>query len=161
MEINVNIEQDFDELIQDILDKNEMQKISYVTADESDAVILGIYSSLSEEFLNNSSFGLDFYLSKRIRHQSFIGLIRGPLEFSNIITTKSIETNDYKSNSRWLDKFSDYPFLQEKNIDSAFKKFSKQFDDLLIQAKEDKFQIKTKSIPMVLFILATQKKSLK
>ncbi|HDX8940822.1 hypothetical protein [Klebsiella michiganensis] len=147
MEINVNIEQDFDELIQDILDKNEMQKISYVTADESDAVILGIYSSLSEEFLNNSSFGLDFYLSKRIRHQSFIGLIRGPLEFSNIITTKSIETNDYKSNSRWLDKFSDYPFLQEKNIDSAFKKFSKQFDDLLIQAKEDKFQIKNKEHP--------------
>jgi len=153
MEISINIEQDFDELMQDILSKNEMQKISYVTADESDAVILAIYGSLSEEFLNNSSFGLDFYLSKRIRHQSFIGLIRGPLEFSNIITTKSVETNDYKSNSIWLNKFSDHDFLQIENIDNAFKKFSKQFDDLLIYAKEEKFQIKNKEHPNGLIYL--------
>ncbi|EKN5094276.1 hypothetical protein ACSOQX_003066 [Yersinia enterocolitica] len=153
MEISISIEQDFDELMQDILSKNEMQKISYVTADESDAVILGIYGSLSEEFLNNSSFGLDFYLSKRIRHQSFIGLIRGPLEFSNIITTKSVEKNDYKSNSIWLNKFSDHELLQIENIDNAFKKFSKQFDDLLIYAKEEKFQIKNKEHPNGLIYL--------
>ena len=73
---------------------------------EADAVLQSLVRRLGDEFLTNSQFGLDFYLSKRIRHQSFIGRIRGPLEFANLITTRETEASPYHRNDFWIDPVS-------------------------------------------------------
>ncbi|MIO30036.1 hypothetical protein CGA96_24350, partial [Salmonella enterica subsp. enterica] len=113
LDVNLDIEKHFDALLNDIINDNSFSKNNILSQDESDVVLLDIFSRLSDEFLNNPVFGLDFYLSKRIRHQSFIGLIRGPLEFSHIITMQ--ENDVYQNNTYWISKFSfnDYKSQQE------------------------------------------------
>lgn len=147
LDVNLDIEKHFDELMDDIIHDKTISKNKILSQDESDVVLLDIFSRLSDEFLNNSVFGLDFYLSKRIRHQSFIGLIRGPLEFSHIITTKDTENGIYLNNTYWMNQFS---FLDNKSQNEAseiFTTFSEKFDTILLAAKDKKFHILSKEYP--------------
>lgn len=120
---------------------------------EADAVLYALIRRAADEFINNPIFGLDFYLSKRIRHQSFIGLIRGPLEFSNIITTKKSETSEYHRNDYWLGKFSEVGELRLAFLDSLFKKFAAKFDETLLNAKEKRFHVRSMDKPEGLLYL--------
>ena len=72
--VEVGAEQNFDEVIKEIVSSVPFQHTTFTPENEADAVLVSILRRLSEEFLTNPSFGLDFYLSKRVRHQSFIGL---------------------------------------------------------------------------------------
>lgn len=108
---------------------------------EADQLLITMIMEVVEQFLKNPVFGLDFHLSKRIRHQSFIGLVRGPAEKFNLITTKKKDNGEYKSNRYYLKKFDRLDQKNKEHIDKAFKKFSKSFDEKLIEAKDSYFQI--------------------
>lgn len=143
---------EYDEVMEGLLVDGQLP--STVSAfDEADAVLYSLLSKISSEFLNNSLFGLDYYLSKRIRHQSFIGLIRGPLQLQNIITTKEADDKGYNENLVWLDKFKDCNKEGLVNLSKAFQKFSMDFDNALLDAKDNKLQIKTKDRPLGLFYI--------
>lgn len=144
LDVNVkaSFENEFNEIFSDILNKGGgSTKWKSLNKDsEADMVFISLLARLSDEFLNSPEYGLDFYLSKRVRHQSFIGLIRGPLEFGNLITTKE-STGVYNTNEHVLSKLG---HLSEENlyiIDSELKKFSKKFDDLLENTKNSYLQI--------------------
>src|SRR5690606_3134080 len=95
--VSINAGQNFDAVLKEIA--STTQSTAFSPDDEADAVLFSMLHRLADEFLNNPSFGLDFYLSQRVRHQSFIGLIRGPLEFANLITTRQSETGNYRTNT--------------------------------------------------------------
>lgn len=137
---------DFDEVMRDLL--LETPYISQFNEfDEADAVLYSILIKLSNEFLNNSLFGLDYYLSKRIRHQSFVGLIRGPLELLNIITTKETGKSGYNKNEFWLDKLNGCSKETIIELEKAFNKFSTSFDNAILETKDNIIQIKSKEHP--------------
>lgn len=119
--------------------------------DEADTVLYSLLTKITNEFLNNPLFGLDYYLSKRIRHQSFIGLIRGPLQLQSIITTKEADDKAYNENKIWLAKFKDCSKESAIRLNGAFQKFAMSFDQTLIAAKDNKLQIKSKENPQGLF----------
>lgn len=151
--IDVGQEGSFDDILKEIgnagLSKNE----STLAQGEADTVLYALLHRAADEFVNNPVFGLDFYLSKRIRHQSFIGLIRGPLEFSQLITTRKSESSDYHSNFFWIDKFNDSGEPAKNSLDEAFKKFAGKFDDILITAKESRFHVRSIEKPEGLLYL--------
>ncbi|WP_049246515.1 hypothetical protein [Morganella morganii] len=151
LDVNLDIEKHFDALLNDIINDNSFSKNNILSQDESDVVLLDIFSRLSDEFLNNPVFGLDFYLSKRIRHQSFIGLIRGPLEFSHIITMQ--ENDVYQNNTYWISKFSFNDYKSQQEALALFISFSENFDKLLLNAKDRKFHILSKEYPEGLIYL--------
>ena len=134
---------EFDEVMRDILLENQIS-IQFSDFDEADAVLYSMLIKIGSEFLNNSLFGLDYYLSKRIRHQSFVGLIRGPLELQKIITTKETGSSGYKRNADWLDKFSSCSRETLSLLGRSFERFSSRFDEALVETKDKIIQIKSK-----------------
>lgn len=143
---------EFDDVMRELLIENKLPT-QFSDFDEADALLLTILNRISYEFLNNPIFGLDYYLSKRIRHQSFVGLIRGPLQEQNIISTKETGDSDYNRNDFWLSKFNVSHKETDKEIDVAFKNFSSSFDDEIIATKEHIIQIKSKEHPDGLIVL--------
>lgn len=114
---------------------------------EADAVLQSLVRRLGDEFLTNSQFGLDFYLSKRIRHQSFIGRIRGPLEFANLITTRETEASPYHRNDFWIDQFTTVGPDQREAVNAALMSCARDFDEILRDAKDRLFHIRSAEQP--------------
>jgi len=141
LDVDIGSSLKLDDFFKELMTESVAKEKPFVPETEADAILVIILRQLSHEFLNNSSFGLDFYLSKRIRHQSFIGLIRGPVEFANLITTRETEAGGYHRNEEWIGKFVGTNAETKEAINDAFTKFATKFDDTLTAAKENSFQI--------------------
>jgi len=98
--------QPFDELLAEIRRGQRDASAPFVAESEADVLLYSILLRLRDEFLTNAAFGLDFFLSKRIRHQSFIGSIRAPLELEGLITNRSDEESKYKPNYHWVNRLA-------------------------------------------------------
>lgn len=137
----------FNALIKELFaDKSDGEDLTYIRT-ESDMVLLEIWEKIEKEFLSNPRFGLDFYVSQRIRHQSFVGFVRGKLELENIITTKPDEHSPYNQNNYWLEKFDNLDQKSYRRLNELFINFAKDFDDALFNVKNEKFHVKTLNKP--------------
>lgn len=152
VDIDVEGAQNFDDVLRELA-SNPAQRSNFVPTTEADAVLFSIFRRLGEEFLNNANFGLDFYLSKRVRHQSFIGLIRGPLEFANLITTRESEAGEYHRNDTWLNRFEHLDEAVRIQIDEALRAFAMQFDEIVSQAKDTYFHLRSTDKPQGMIML--------
>lgn len=151
--LDIGSNQNFDDVLKELVDMVPSGRTSFTPENEADAVLVSILTRCGEEFLNNPSFGFDYYLSKRIRHQSFIGLIRGPLEFANLITTRESESGGYHNNDFWLSKFASLGLTEKDALNNALAKFSAKFDETLIAAKDKRFHLRSQERPNGLMFL--------
>ncbi|WP_336026041.1 hypothetical protein [Acinetobacter pittii] len=142
------------ELIQGIY-SNENYLSNFIPESDADLLLLNILRRCEQAFLFNSNWGLDYYLSKRIRHQSFIGRLRNELEQSQLITTKVSENGSYQDNQFWIDYLCvEHHELKDK-LQKVFKNFSASFDKNLLDLKENKLHIKSVEKPDGMLILNT------
>jgi hypothetical protein len=102
-----------------------------------------MFLDLRDKFILSKDFGLDGYLSTRIRHGTFLNHIRSIFESFNLISQKRNE--EYEKNVYWFDKTPHPLECQRDEIQKAIKEFSKQIDDFteyiikeLIQVKSEK-----------------------
>lgn len=137
----------FDDSQVDYTGLNENIIVNIKATKESDSLLLAIVNKISYEFLTNSSFGLDYYLSKRIRHQSFIGLIRSHFEFSKLITVRENRSSEYEFNHYWIEKFKSLDSNSKHQLNKLLTGFAINFDELLLDARDNKFHIKTEEHP--------------
>ena len=144
-------EGDFNEILREVFATIGARQLYFTPDDQADAILADIFFRLRAEFLGNSDYGLDYFLSKRVRHQSFIGLARGPLEFQNLITTRETESGAYRSNTVWLDRLRTLNADQRTQVDARLAKFSEDFDASLIEVKDEAFQIRSDDRPDGLF----------
>lgn len=150
--VNIDAPQSFEDVLRE-LDDNTVTRRSFSPDNEADAVLMSVVRRAGDEFLTNATFGLDFYLAKNVRHHSFIGLIRGPLEVSELITTRETETSAYHPNRVWLDRFQTLDTADRNSLEEALRNFSARFDDILLDAKDKYFHVRTVEHPMgMLFI---------
>lgn len=145
--VEVGSEQTFEDVLRELMDGNPAQRSMFVPNSEADAILVSILKRLGSEFLSNPTFGLDFNLSKRVRHQSFIGLIRGPLEISQLITTRESEIGEYHRNDFWVEKFKSLGAASQDEVDRALRTFAARFDETLMEAKDKYFHIKSDEKP--------------
>lgn len=151
-DLDIRDKQNFDDVLKELSTMTVSSRRQPVSAEnEADAVLLSMLNRCHDEFLCNPNFGLDFYLSKRIRHQSFVGRIRAPLEFSQLITTRPSEFGQYNRNDHWINKFTTLGPQEKDALSSIFNKFSAKFDELLNYAKDKKFHLHSQEYPQGLF----------
>lgn len=135
-------EKNFDEVIQELnLASRSGKGVFFTPSSEADFELINLLNSLRREFLTNPEAGLDAFLSKRIRHQSFLGMIRGPLEFENLITARSSIHGPYKENIYWINKFDGFSQVQIDQMSVAFRTFSERFDALLSDVRDEKLHL--------------------
>ena len=116
--------------------------------DEGDRILINLIHSLGDMFLKNQEFGLDYYLSMRIRHGRLIGISRGPLERRRLVTKYSDIEGKYLDNEYWFNHYQellDFESLVELN--TLLSKFSQDFDNLVKEFKENQVQIKSDDKP--------------
>ncbi|RLA43683.1 MAG: hypothetical protein DRR42_21395, partial [Gammaproteobacteria bacterium] len=143
LDIDPSVDVDLDQILNEIMAEPVVPSNPTAPKTEAEVVLVSLLKQLGDQFLENPSFGLDFYLSKRIRHQSFVGLIRGPAEFTHLITTRESLSGEYRRNDHWLRKFENIERESLEAIDEAFLRFSEKFDAILGFAKNTKFQIRS------------------
>tara|TARA_R110000764_G_scaffold44749_1_gene100729 strand:- start:1908 stop:5324 length:3417 start_codon:yes stop_codon:yes gene_type:complete len=106
-----------------------------------------MFIDLRDKFVLSKDYGLDGYLSTRIRHGTLLNHIRSNFESLNLVSQKS--GKDYIDNSYWDDKLPYNLIDKREGIQDLIKKFSLKVDEFteliikeLIQVKTEKYDQK-------------------
>ncbi|MDH4461968.1 MAG: hypothetical protein QE277_11115, partial [Flectobacillus sp.] len=95
-----------------------------------------MFLEIRNHFLANREYGLDSYLSTRIRHGTLINHIRSVFEQYNLITSQV--DGEYTSNEYW-----ERIGFRQSDLNRILSDFSKKIDSLLSELKEELIQYKT------------------
>ena len=90
---------------------------------EGDSLLIDTFETIKSEYLTNSDYGLDAYLSMRIRHGSLAGHLRGPLEEKNLIVSRMETGGKYQNNLAILERLTLRDGSDNDCIFSAFRDF--------------------------------------
>ena len=104
-----------------------------------------LMKSLRDKFLFDPRYGLDKYLSSRIRHGTLITQLRNHL-LSHSLVTNIDETGMHTSNKAWTKSKILSDEMKEK-IQERLREFSEWIDALLFELKDERIQIKTERNP--------------
>lgn len=121
-----------DKTIRDkIVNVNDPAFISYKT----------MFIGLRDKFILSKDFGLDGYLSTRIRHGTFLNHIRSVFESYNLVSQKKNEI--YIENEFWLNRTPQTLNDKKSDIQNEIKEFSRQIDEFTEYIIRELIQIKT------------------
>ncbi len=101
-----------------------------------------LFLEIRDKFLFSNQYGLDYYLSQRIRHGTIINQLRKSFKTHNLVTKKSSKNDEYLPNVYWvnnlnLKKESKIIFVERLNL------FSSNIDNIISSLKNKFIQIKT------------------
>jgi hypothetical protein len=100
------------------------------------------FLELRDTFISSKEYGLDSYLSVRIRHGTLSGELRKPFESENLITQRNVKTNYYDENEYWKRNLNINIELMEQ-IQLKLNELSLKIDELTSIVKDHWIQIKT------------------
>jgi len=111
-----------------------------------------IFIEIRDKFLLSKEYGLDGYLSTRIRHGTLLNHIRSTFESENIISQRD-KDNNYLENDFWNVNIPYNLNDQRIKIQDAIKKFSRSIDEYtefiikeLVQVRTEKHSRKEKAL---------------
>lgn len=117
--------------------------ISNISSNEIDDLFQKIIELSRDIFVKNEHYGLDVYLSTKIRHGTISNHLRKPLEKENIITLKNSKLNEYEENAYWSKLFYNLESSEITLIQSKLKNFSKRHDDIIKNLTNNLLQVTT------------------
>jgi hypothetical protein len=133
VDAGIGIADDFDQVLRNIFRSNFRDYLQ-VPESEADELLIVLITLLRGRFLFDASFGLDSYLSQRIRHGSIQNYLRSPVEGAHLVTQKDAKTNTYQRNNYWAEKL-DCSREQRDELDDAFRSFSKEIDGIIVDLR--------------------------
>ena len=107
---------------------------------EQDTMLQTLVAQIRDIFVADDKYGLDGYLSVRIRHGTLESQLRSCFERLNLITTRG-PNGAYQPNAFWY-KARDCVLNQTK-IDRIFSEFSEKIDHIISHIKKDLIQVQT------------------
>lgn len=113
----------------------------------ADSLLAELIEECAASFLSLPRFGLDAFLGSRVRHGSLEGAFRSPLETRKLITKIDSTTNQYESNTYWLDANVSLDTEQRAILDRALNAFSANTDTLLDNAISRFVHVRSKAYP--------------
>jgi len=117
-----------------------------VPNNEVDDLCKKIIELSKDIFVKNEHYGLDVYLSTKIRHGTISNHLRKPLERANLVTLKDSKTNEYQNNIFWEDELHNIDEKKRKIIQDNLKRFSKKHDEIIKYLSAELLQVSTSSI---------------
>lgn len=106
-----------------------------------DSMLEDILKQARDIFVADNKYGLDGYLSVRIRHGTLESQLRSCFERLSLITTKGAD-GEYQPNRVWLRPVFIPPDM-ENSINKGFARFSYSIDEMIHHIKKNLIQIKT------------------
>lgn len=122
-----------------------------VPTDEAGALLQEILRTILLEATINPMYGLDCYLSMRIRHGALSGQLRGPLELQGIITRRQASDGAYVANETWMERLSALDSATREKVNIELCVFSARYDALIENITNELIQIKSEEKPNGLF----------
>lgn len=102
-----------------------------------------MFLELRDKFILSKEYGLDGYLSTRIRHGTLKNHLRSLFESLNLITQKTTD-GTYVENIYWESRIQNEPL--NYLLQDSLKTFSKDLDDLADYIIKELIQVKTEKI---------------
>lgn len=113
----------------------------------AEGLLENVIKQTADAFLSLPRYGLDAFLSSRIRHGSFVGYLRGPLEQKNLITKKDGVTRKYQDNNTLLDRWKIEANESRRQANVHLARFSEQVDSILDDAVARHLHVRGKLRP--------------
>lgn len=104
-------------------------------------VLIQIFQAIRKEFLFDPKYGLDNYLSTRIRHGTLVNQLRNHFEECNLVTN-TINDN-YAHNEYWVG--SQFRLHDNRTFQclQLFEAFSRGIDNIITEIKDSFIQVRT------------------
>lgn len=147
VEAGVGVAANLDELVREYTSQSGSKGLLEVPKNEADDLLVATLWQLRDKFLFDKPHGLNSYLSKRVRHNSIAGYLRGALEAENLIT--SLLAGEYKKNSFWSERLRTHG-LTSSEVDASLvclHTFGIKFDNLTNHLKNSILHIKSPDNP--------------
>lgn len=132
-------------------DESALTKIVY-TSDPAFISFKAIFLEIRDKFILSKEYGLDGYLSTRIRHGTLLNHVRSIFEAENIISQRD-KVGNYMENDFWNNSIPYSIAESGPKIQDAIKKFSRSIDEYtefiikeLIQIKTEKYTKNVKGL---------------
>ena len=123
----------------DIVGK-KITKTNVVHYDAAFELFKSLFGILRDKYISSEKFGLDSYLSLRVRHGTLAGQLRRLFENRKLITTVDTKTGQYHRNEHW------HSLTTGGNgeiLNNLLADFSGKVDEIIEDAKTEWLQIKT------------------
>lgn len=101
-----------------------------------------LVADLRDEFVSNTQYGLDGYLSQRIRHGTLQGHLRSPLEAANLITAQEADSPKYRPNEYWAQRVLTSNEKMRGKVADRLAQFSLEIDKLIRTVRTEWIQIR-------------------
>jgi hypothetical protein len=151
IEAGIGTAEKFDDVFRAISKSgNISSKYLQLPESEADQILVELALNIKSRFLLDPEHGLDSYLSRRIRHHSVIGSLRGPVDEYQLITIRDHKTSRYVPNVYWTSRMGLNASEQEKVV-RAFEQFSEEFDKIVLTLKEKILHVKNAEHPEGIF----------
>lgn len=98
-----------------------------------------IFLDLRDIFISSNEYGLDSYLSTRIRHGTILSQLRSVFKSENLVTEKDKITGSYTKNESWYRKLG----FENEYVFEIFNVFSEKIDNIILTVPSELIQIKT------------------
>ena len=121
-----------------------------VPDNEVDELLSYMIEEIADSYIS-FEFGLDRFLSTRVRHGILENHLRKPIQQHHLITKKITKSGPYLSNDYWLDKLTTEERKYSKTIDKILSKFSEAYDNMIYQISNEFLQVKKEEKPNGLF----------
>lgn len=131
-------------LLDYIQSKNKEVKVSYYNFSDirqKYSLFQQVYIGIRNKFLYDPKYGLDFYLSTRVRHGTLINQLRNHFQEHKLVTNKS--GDQYESNIYWVDDMMGLKGKAREQCVDKFVSFTRTIDTYILDIKDKYVQITT------------------
>lgn len=118
---------EFEKLLKDFLAGSAPVPVGvfHYPRDEAGQLLIELLDAIVDRYFNDEDFGLDAYLSMRVRHGSIAGHLRGPLEETGLLVARDKSTRSFAVGEEWRDLALDvvgFSETYEQLVDELTKK---------------------------------------
>lgn len=103
-----------------------------------------LYIGIRDKFLLNPKYGLDYYLSTRIRHGTLVNQLRNHLQEQKLVTNIG-ESGNYVMDTYWTESILSLSGEQRTLCAEYLLTFTEKVDHIIRSLKDDNIQIKTEN----------------
>ncbi len=146
---------------EDVSDQLKIEKALKLFRDTADLIrntdlsytyFLEMFQELTKRYVSSNEYGLDSYLSVRIRHGTLSGQLRSQFDKQRLLTQKPSHDADYAENTHWKQLVAaEFGQPTAVAVDRRLREFARQVDSIIEAFKRDRVQIKTKEKDLGLF----------
>jgi hypothetical protein len=108
-----------------------------IPENEPGSLLRAMIREVADLFFVSPSFGLERYLSTRIRHGILEGRLRTPLSDAYLITPGVKSTNSYEPNTYWSSKLGVGGTQHGVALTARLTKFSRAYDELTLRISSE------------------------